>query len=202
MFKRLVITFVLLFGFACSTAAPTPILIGSLKDNNNEVVALYKDCSKGANYAPELETCQSDLLLTSTLETMNKAENFIKADYKQPHGYDIYLSMAMLYFRVSREVMGKEYTRAEQIARQFFEVQKASGGKSVDLARLHLVHFTAANASRQYFEDRLALDADRKAEISFAIAQGNDVYPRVQGPRLIRLNQDLKNLDFILNTMD
>jgi hypothetical protein len=168
---------------------------------NKEVLELYIDCSDGVNYVPDLEGCQPETLELKVVELLDLSEEFIRADYKQPQGYDIHLATSMIYFRIS-ERNANAYTRAEQIARQFFEVQKASGGKSLDEARFYWAWFAAANASFQYYNDRFALDADRKADLLLALGEGTDLTQRLEGPRLVRLQQALQILDFVIKYID
>ena len=102
----------------------------------------------------------------------------------------------MIYFSIA-ERTASDYTRAEQIARQFFEVQKTTGGHSLDEARFYWPWFASANASFQHFKDPLALDMERKANLLLAYGEGVDLATRVEGVRLVRLSQALEILEFI-----
>jgi len=199
-FKSLLLSSLLLLGVACQTVAPTPILIGRLTNTNNELAQHYTDCSEGANYVPTKEDCDPELLSTQVDELMALSLDFIKADIKQPHGYDVYLATTMLYFRMGERSLN-EYTRAEQLARQFFEVLKAHAGRSIDDARFYLAHFTAARASKQYFEDPLSLTEERKAELLFALEEGTPILNKLEGLRRVRLSVALEQLQFVIDSI-
>jgi hypothetical protein len=201
-FAGLVLTLALLVG--CGTVAPTPVLMGSLVKQNNEVVALYAACSEGANYVPSKEGCDPDLLATKVDSTMVFAKIFISGDIKQPPGYDVYLATAMIYFRIAQRVED-EYSEAERIARQFFEIQKASSGRSLPPARFYWAAMASGHASWQWYNDRLALDADRKTELLECLAQGrvgltNTTW--LDGPRRVRLVSYIQVLTLITNKIE
>ncbi len=198
-FKSLVLTSVLVLA-ACISIAPTPLLIGDLVEQNNQVVALYVDCSEGANYVPTKEGCEPEVLEQQALSTMDLATTFISADIKQPQGYDIYLATAMIYFRIG-ERNTNEYTRAEQIARQFFETQKASSGRAINTARFYWAAMAAAHASWQWNNDRFALTADRKTDLLLCLAEGRQAELE-DGPRRIRLAQYLGVIEAIIAAID
>jgi hypothetical protein len=199
-FRFLFFTFLLFIGVACQTAAPTPILIERLTNLNNEVVQLYVDCSEGANYVPTKEGCNSELLSVKVDELMLLSVDFIRADIKQPQGYDIHLATAMIYFRIGQRNLN-DYTKAEQIARQFFEIQKAHSGHSIDTARFYWAWFAAATASKQYFEDPLSLSPDRKADLLLAAGEGTTLLNKLEGSRLVRLQQALITLKFVIDSI-
>ncbi len=200
-FKSLILTSVLVLG-ACINITPTPILIGDLFRQNNQVVALYTDCSVGANYVPTKAGCNPEVLEQQTLDTMDLATTFISADIKQPQGYDIYLATVMIYFRIS-ERNTQEYTRAEQIARQFFETQKATSGRSINTARFYWAAMSAAHASWQWHNDRLSLDADRKTNLLLSLAEGRQALNSIEdGPRRIRLIQYLTVIQAIIDSIE
>ena len=198
-FKSLVLTSILVLG-ACITIAPTPMLIGDLIEQNNQVVAAYAACSEGANYVPTKEGCDPEALEREALSTMGLATTFISADIKQPQGYDIYLATVMIYFRIA-ERNTQEYTRAEQIARQFFETQKATSGRAIHTARFYWAAMTAAHASWQWHNDRFALDADRKTDLLLCLAEGRQAEIE-DGPRRIRLVQYLVVIESIINSIE
>ena len=101
----------------CATTAPTPVLMGSLVKQNNEVVALYAACTEGANYVPSKEGCTPELLSTKVDSTMVFAELFITGDIKQPPGYDVYLATAMIYSNRSekRRLLFKSRTNSSSV---------------------------------------------------------------------------------------
>jgi hypothetical protein len=167
---------------------------------NTEVLQLYVDCSEGANYVPTKEGCDPNLLLLKTGELLTLSEEFISADIYQPHGYDVHLQISMIYFRIAKGT-DNDYTRAEQIARQFFEIQKATGGRSITTARFYLAWFTAAHGSYQFFNDPYALDQDRKAEFLAASSEGIIALSEMEGPRAVRLRQALSTLEMLVNNM-
>jgi len=180
--------------FACASIAPTPILMGKVDKLNTEVHQRYLACSEGANYVPTLEGCEPELLETKTIELMNLSVELIKADHKQPQGYDVHLAISMIYFRIA-ERNGNAYSRAELIARQFFEMQKASSrGLALNTARYYLAHYTAARGSWQYFHAIQQLNALRKSEFLFAQTEGKIAVPHIEGPRLVRLKQAIQVL--------
>ncbi len=194
----------MLFLSACETTAPTPMLIGSLVKQNNEVVALYAACSEGANYVIGKEGCDPDLLKEKVDSTMVFAEIFISGDIKQPQGYDVYLATAMILFRISQ---GNEnsYSRAEMIARQFFEIQKSSSGRSLAPARFYWAAMASGHASWQWRYDKLALDPDRKTDLLFCTAEGRIGLTNTQwldGPRRVRLIQYIQVLEMITNSIE
>ena len=200
-FRSLFFSLLLLMGIACQTAAPTPLLIGRLIDLNNEVVELYVDCSEGANYVKTKPGCDSQLLSTKTDTAMTLSVDFISADIKQSQGYDVYLATAMIYFRISQRNQN-DYTRAEQIARQFFEVQKAHSGRSADEARFYWTWFSAATAAKQFFEDPPSLTAEQKSNLELALKEGSSLIGKLEGGRLVRLNQALASLRFIIDSIE
>ena len=53
--RVMVVTALLFASLACSTVAPTPILMNRTVALNNETARLYKACSEGANYVPSKE---------------------------------------------------------------------------------------------------------------------------------------------------
>ena len=196
-FKSLVLTSALVLA-ACITIAPTPILIGDLVGQNNEVTASYAVCSDGANYVPTKAGCDPKALKQQALSTMDLATTFISADIKQPQGYDVYLDTVMIYCRVA-ECHDKEYTRAEQIARQFFETQKATSGRAINTARFYWTAMVAAHSAWQWHNDQLALGADRKTDLLLALSEGKQALDGLEsGPRRIRLIQYLEVIEAII----
>ena len=201
-FAAILLAAALLVG--CSTTAPTPMLMGSLVKQNNEVVALYAACSKGANYVPFKEGCDSTLLSSKVDSTMEFAKIFISGDIKQPPGYDVYLATAMIYFRIAQRT-GDSYSIAEQIARQFFEIQKASSGRALPPARFYWAAMVAGHSSWQWYYDKLALDPDRKTVILECLAQarmGLTNTTWLDGPRRIRLIDYIQVLTIITNSLE
>lgn len=196
--RSLFLALIFLLGTACSSIVPTPILIGRLTDLNNETVQLYVDCSEGANFVPTKETCDRELLSTKIDKTMGMAVIMIGKDIKQPHGYDIYLSIAMIHFRIAERTLN-DYTKAEQIARQFFEIQKAHSGSSISTSRFYWTWFAAATSAKQYYKDRISLDLDRKIDLLQAQAEGIFILNESKGPRKVRLIQALTILKFIIS---
>ncbi len=209
-FARLVLALALLIG--CQTNAPTPMLMGSLVEQNNEVVTLYAACSEGANYVPSKEECDPNLLAAKVDSTMEFAKLFISGDRKQPHGYDIYLATALKYFRIAQRT-SNEYTIAEQIARQFFEIQKAHSGRSLGLARFYWAAIASGHASWQWYNDRLALsapgitdpDVSRKTELLQCAAEGRVGLTDTRWldvPRRSRLVSYIQALTLITNKIE
>lgn len=201
MLKRLILSLALLIGLGCPTIAPTPVLIGGMLELNNEVVQLYVNCSEGANYAPTKEGCDPQLLNSKVDQLLDLSVDFISADIKQPQGYDVYLATAMIYFRIGQRNLN-EYTKAEQIARQFFEIQKANSGRSIDDARFYWSWFASATSSKQYFDDRLSLTEERKSDLLLALGEGTSLLGKLEGPKLIRLQAALENLKFVIAFID
>jgi len=157
---------------ACSHFNPTPSLFNELIEENNQTVALYAACSTEGAYEPDKEGCNPEALKIQVLDTMFLAKDFISGDIKQPQGYDIYLATAMVYFRIG-ERNRDEYSEAEKIARQFFEVQKASSGKSINTARYYWVIMTTAHTSWQFYNEPETLDGDRKVTLLLCLEQGH-----------------------------
>ena len=190
-----------LFCLGCQHVAPTPILVIGLTNANDATVQLYNDCSEGVNYKPDKDTCDSEALEAQTVTTMDLAKNFISADINQPIGYDIYLKTAEIYFRIALR-NGNDYSEAERISRQFFEVQKASSGRALTDARYYWTIRTAAHAGWQLFNNRSGLNPDRKTELMLSHKEGTlglqDMKP---GPRKIRLQESLKVLKSIIDAL-
>ncbi len=198
-FRALALSLLFLLGTACASIAPTPILYPILTNLNDETLELYVDCSEGANYVPAKEGCDPTLLATKVDETRATAVHLISADINQPHGYDVYLSISLIYFRIYINRNLNEYTLAEDIARQFFKVQQATGGHSLDTARYWWVHYASATASKQFFEDPLSLTSERKADLLLALGEGTSLLGKLEGPRLVRLHQALDNLQYVID---
>jgi hypothetical protein len=191
--------------FACNSVAPTPILMGRTASLNTEVNQLYIECSEGANFVPQLPTCNSTLLEVKVAELLDLSKELIRADIKQPQGYDIYLATSLIHFQVLQRLhftealrIENDYSRAEMISRQFFEMQKASSrGKAINTARYYWAHYTSAYAAWQSFNDPLALNTTRKGELLSALAEGTQALSHIEGPRLIRLKQALRILEVL-----
>ena len=199
---KIALVVLMLEAVACfGTFQATPFLLNTLVEKNSESVALYVACSTGANYTPEKEGCNPELLEQKTKDTMDYSKKFISADIKQPQGYDIYLETAMNYFRIARRIEN-DYSEAERIARQFFEVQKAYSGRSINTARYHWVIVTTAHASWQWQYDELGLDADRKTELLACLSEGRRAQYSLDGPRIIRLVESLEVLQAIVDTIE
>ena len=60
---------------ACQSVAPTPMLIGGLREANNQTVALYDACTEGANYVASKEGCDPLALENQATVTMGLAKN-------------------------------------------------------------------------------------------------------------------------------
>ena len=191
----------LAFLLSCKSVfvAPTPFLVDNLTEKNDAAVTQYLACTEGANYVPEKEGCDPILLELRVEQAMGFAKEFISSDIKQPLGYDVYLSQAMVFFRIA-ERNNDAYSEAERIARQFFEVQKASASKSaLTDARFYWAAIATAHASWQWLHDRLSLDADRKAELLLCYAEGTKAFHEIEaGPRKVRLTQYLAVLKTII----
>lgn len=199
-FRSFILAISFLLSTACASVAPTPILIGKLTNLNDETTALYIACSEGANYAPNKEGCDPNLLSLKVDETRTVSIHFISADIKQPQGYDIYLSISLIYFRIAQRNLN-DYTLAEQIARQFFETQKANSGGSIDTSRFWWSWYAGATASKQFFEDPMSLVPQRKSDLLLALGEGTDLLNKLEGPHLVRLQQALNNLQFVIDTI-
>lgn len=200
--KSLVLTLLFLLGVGCASIAPTPLLFGKLIDLNNETHALYLDCSEGRNYVPSKEGCDLNLLSLKVDETRKVAVDFIKADNRQPHGFDIYLEISTIYFRMYIKSSLNEYTNAERIARQFFETQKAHSGSSIDTARFWWTWYVTTTASKQLFEDPSSLTPERELNLLLALEEGNSLLNKLEGSRLQELEEILPRLKFITDIVD
>lgn len=195
LLRAALLTFVFALSACAPKFAPTPIMIGDLVESNDKVHELYSDCSEGANYVADKAGCTPEALLAEIDNTQEIARQFISADIKQTQGYDIYLAVSMIEFRISTTITTREYTEAERIARQFFEVQKATSGRSMDDAVFYWVAISTAHAAWQWNNDRLALDPERKSTLLLAYAQGNVLMEKIEpGPRKVRLAQYLSVL--------
>jgi len=196
-FRSLFLALLFLLSTACVSVAPTPLLIGKMVDLNDEVTALYIDCSEGANYVPAKEGCDPDLLSLKVDELLDLSLVFISADIKQPHGYDIHLATCLVYFRMAERTLN-EYSEKERIARQFFEIQKANSGKSIDAARYWWAWYVSATAAKQFFENPLSLTPERKTDLILALEEGVSLLNKLEGVRLTRLYQALATLQFVI----
>ncbi len=193
-----ILSFFLLCTLSCVSIAPTPMLMGQLRGLDAEVLVLYTECSTGVNYTPREENCDPILLETKVVELLELSNEFIRADRKQPQGYDFHLATSMIYFRIS-ERNAVEHQAVELLARQFFKFQEEIGGRSIDKARFYWPYFAAKNSSFQYWNNRGVLDKVRKKDYLLpALAEGTDLIDRVQGVRLVRLRQSLQILEFII----
>ena len=204
--KQLVslIVIFLFFISACKTTGPTPLIFGNLIAKNNEVVSLYSDCTEGANYTPTKEGCSPELLEQRVEETMDYAELFISGDIKQPQGYDIYLSKAMILCRISK-CIEDDYSQQEKIARQFFEIQKAHSGRSLTAARFYWAAINAGYISWQHHYNILALDSERKVDLILCLAEAKIALTNtswLDGPRRVRLIQYIQVLELIINSIE
>ena len=198
LFRALPVVAVFLL-VACAHFNPTPSLFKQLAEENNKTVALYAACSEAANYTPEKEGCDPEALESQIQVTMDVAKDFISGDIKQPHGYTVYLETAMVRFRIAQRTRD-EYSEAEKIARQFFEVQKASSGKSINAARYYWVLMTTGHASWQFYNDPLSLDANRKVELIACVTEGQRALEEgaLDPPRHRMLSQAIQVLVFII----
>ena len=151
---------------------PTPLLINHLIDLNNETQSLFIACSEGPIYNPRVEGCQPEKLNTLAKETREVAKSFIAGDIKQPQGYDIYLQTTLIYFRIALRTED-EYSEAERIARQFFEVQKASSGRSLNLSRFYWAAAAAEYAGWQIINKPQDLTKDRNQELLLCAAEAS-----------------------------
>jgi len=187
---------------ACKAAfTPTPLLISQLVDQKDQVSQLYMACTTGANYTPDKPGCDSKQLQDKVVSTMSLSKEFISADIKQPHGYVVYLSTAMIYFRIAQRAEN-DYSEAEMIARQFFEIQKATSTQPSGDARFYWVVMASGHASYQWYNDRLALNADRKADLLLCYAEGNlALVSFPSGPDKVLLVQDLNILKAITDSI-
>lgn len=199
-FRTFILSLLFLLGTACATVAPTPMLIGPMEDLNNEAHALYVDCSTGPNYTPTKEGCDPELLALKVDETRVIAIHFIQADPKQPHGYDVHLSVSLIYFRIDLRGL-KEYGFEEGLSRQFFEYQIKNSLSSVDASRYWLAWYVSSYSSQQKVEDPLALDPERKVELLEALTEGTRLLNTEEGARLVRLIAALDTLRFLINTI-
>lgn len=186
---------------SCNTIAPSPILFHRAVEANNESVSLYKSCSEGANYVPTKEGCDPVKLETKIEEVLPLSKECISADVKQPQCYMIYSANVRVYCRITT-CASQEYGESEAIARQFFEVQKASHGSALQEARVAWVQAATAYASWQWREDKFALNAERKIDLLLCYAEGSQALQEsLPGPEKIRLIQSLQVLKAITDAI-
>lgn len=187
MFKRLLLSLLLLVS-GCPGLKPTPLLIGDLVAANNEVHVLYNAC---VHHDP---SCDQPRLEGKIRETQEKAKNFIAADIRQPQGYDIYLEVSLISISAT-EASKSGLTEAERIARQFFEVQKASSGRGLTEARYYWALFLAEYAAWKVNNNDLPFSEDEKISLRLCYAEGNialhDLEP---GPKKVRLHSALEEI--------
>lgn len=176
--RSLVLPLLLVVG--CSfTWQPTPMLIGDLIALNQEAHELYAACVEFPVYQPEKEGCDPVLLEETLYKVRYEAKIFIGGDIKQPHGYDIFLENTLIYFTIAVR-NADEYSEAERIARQFFEVQKVSSGRALDLARFYWVVMLLENLTFQINQGSLTLTEERKEEIDLCFAEGHKAVSNIQ----------------------
>ena len=145
----------------------------------------------------------SELLEEKVNSTMGFAKISISGDIKQPPGYDVYLATAMIYFRIAQRNTD-EYSEAERIARQFFEVQKASSGRSLAPARFYWAAMATGHASWQWEYDKFSLNLERNTELLECLVQARLGLTDTQwldGFRRIRLVQYIQVLAAITNSI-
>ena len=185
------IRWVLILSFCFVSCVTTPFQITALSEKNSQVKELFLQCSDGINYLPGKPECDVEDLETQTTDTLAFAKSFISRDIYQPQGYDVYLSVAMIYFRIG-ERNGDAYSEAEKIARQFFETQKASSGRSLLDARFYWASMCSAQAAWRWFNSPVDID---KTHLLLCQSEGNKALPRIEsGPRKVRLQQYLEVL--------
>ena len=193
VFKYL-LTSALVLALGCKSLLPTPLLIGELVELNDKTHELYVECLEAGVYSPETETCRPELLESNIEKTRNLAKQFVAQDIRQPHGYDIYLQVTLIYLSIAQRI-DNDYSEAERIARQFFEVQKASSGLQLDKARYYWVIFTTENTLWRKRNGEFSLSTARRAELLMCLAEGILVLEKMQpGPEKIRLYQSVSIL--------
>jgi len=196
--KKLFILLSLFLILGCETICPSLYVYRDLKEKNTETLILYVACSDGPNFAPTKPGCDLPKLKDSMAEVFRLAEITISKDVSQSPPYIIYLETSILYFRASGGTEGSSYVRAEQVARQFFEVQKSSGGSSMPDARFYLAYLTSAHASFQLLYVPEELTAERKPDLVLAEGAGVAALPDIQAERKMRLVDALLVLENII----
>lgn len=94
------------------------------------------------------------------------------------------------------------YKEYEGIARQFFEIQKATDGAALQEARSAWVHAATAYAAWQWRQERLSLNVERKNDLLLCYAEGSRALEEIQpGPEKIRLIQNLQVLKAITDRL-
>lgn len=170
-FKTLLVLSFIVIGCSLNWK-PTPLLVGDLFKLNTQTHQLYLECSEGRVFNANKEGCQLDLLETKLKKIREVAKNFISADIKQPHGYDIYLENTIIYFSVAYR-NADEYSEAERIAKQFFEIQMRTSGRLLDLARTYWAIFMAENLAREMVEENFTENPDRIAEMNKCLIEAH-----------------------------
>ncbi len=188
---------------SCLAAQPSPWLMGTVNEENSEVVRLVKDCSEGINYVPTKPNCKVATLLAQSEKVMEIAEQLIKADYVQPHGYDIFLHTMMIYF-VASEAGEDDYAMAVQISRQFLEVQRAENGKVLDKARFWWVYYSTAEVGLQNRLGILERTPERRAGLVLVTAEGEAALLSSELARewIRQLESNVRLLEMVISSME
>ncbi len=203
LIKRTFIVLSAAIMMSCLAAQPSPWLMGTVTEENSEVVRMVKDCSEGINFVPTKPGCDVKALKAQSEKVMEIAEQLIKADYVQPQGYDIFLHTVMVYFLVADEDQD-DYDMAVQVSRQFLEVQKAEGGKVLDKARFWLVYYSTAEVGLQNRLGILERTSERRAELIFVTAEGEAALLSSDLSRQwVRvLESNVRLLEMVINSME
>jgi len=198
--KKLFTSLLFAFVLGCTTLLPGTAVFKELETSNTATLNLYKACSDtNGNFRPTQTGCDLTRLKTSVQDTLSLAETTISKDVTQTPPYIIYLETAIIYERVSMGSDGDFYTRAEQISRQFFEIQKASSELSLTQAEFYLAYLTTGHAAYQLLHSPQELTAGRKTELVFALQQGVAALPVMADPvRKARLQSALNVLQVII----
>jgi hypothetical protein len=198
MLRILLISLSLLL--SCKSILPTPLLIGNLIEGNNQVHSLYQEY-RGCKEAQPKEECGLGKLEEKIKEVQSAARFFIGGDISQPHGYDIYLQVTLIYFSVS-EASKNELTEAELISRQFFEVQKASSGRALDDARYYWALVLVENITYKLDKKDFIEVRNREVDILLCLSEAKITLDRMEpGPKLIRLLQAIQILTLISKSL-
>ena len=187
---------------SCISAQPSPWLMGTVTEENSELVRRVKDCSEGINFVPTKPGCDVEALKEQSEKVMEIAEQLIKADVVQPQGYDIFLHTVMIYFVVA-DADEDDYNMAVQVSRQFLEVQRAEGGAVLDKARFWWVYYSAAEVGLQNRLGTLERTPERRAGLVLVTAEGEAaLLSSVLAREWIRvLEFNVRLLEFVIGSM-
>lgn len=200
---------VLLLG--CVNISPSPLLSHWALNKNNEFTKMVLKCTQGPNYTPEVEGCDPIILKNKSQELVDLSLALLEADNIQSQGFDIYLHTTMVILRIDAEnckslqitfeicvKQEKNYSLVEKVAEQFFQTEKAYGGRDMPKAHFWRVYFVTSNVGLKYRLGIFSPDEERKAYLQSVLENQNpELLQQLPEYRRLYLSY-LKDLDLLL----